>query len=91
MDTYSPEQLGEFLDLWRRSDGAVSPDQLRALVAWSGTPDADRESMQAHLDALPQLTPAAERARVRAQGVLSGSVPDPPSNLLERVRRIFSR
>ncbi|HET9286992.1 MAG TPA: hypothetical protein VFO26_05490 [Gaiella sp.] len=75
---YSPEQLRELLDAWRRPAGVLGPDQLRALIAWSGTPDADREALetslsttQQHVEAKP-LAPRQRRGHVSRLDRLRG-------------------
>lgn len=68
--TYNREQLTELLHAWRRPGGVLAPDQLRALIAWSGTPEEDREALEVSLAATRQqvdaepLTPQQRRGHV---------------------------
>lgn len=80
METHSAEQLGEFLELWRRPEGVLSSDQLRALIVWSGTPDGEREALQADLDTTEQVVSAKPLAPNERRG---------HNSFLDRVRGFF--
>ena len=80
--TYSTEQLRELLDAWRRPGGVLAPDQLRALIEWSGTTDADREALETSLSATQQQVEATPLAPQQRRGHVSW---------LDRLRGFFSR
>ena len=80
--SYTPEQLGEFLELWRRPEGVLTPDQLRALIAWSGTPDEERDAVRSELNSRQQEAKAKPLAPNQRRGHVS---------LLERARAFLSR
>ena len=81
-DTFAPEELGELLELWRRPEGVLSPPQLRALIAWSGTPAEERDALQVDLDSFEQVAEAMPLKPNQRRGHVS---------LLDRVRGFFSR
>lgn len=82
MDTYSQEQLGEFLELWRRPGGVLSRDQVRALLAWSETPTESRTALEVELTTLEQSVSARPLAPNQRRG---------HNSLWDRVRGIFHR
>ena len=59
-DEHPPERLSEYLDLWRSPSGALTANQIRALLAWRETPYAEREGLKAGL-AIIQLREAQAR------------------------------
>jgi hypothetical protein len=80
--TYNREQLTELLHTWRRPGGVLAPDQLRALIAWSGTPDEDREALEVSLAATRQQVDAEPLAPQQRRGHVSR---------LDRVLHLFRR
>jgi len=69
-DTPTPEQLQEYLRCWQLPEGTLAPDQARALLAWSGTPEEERRALKASIAAAEQqveakrLDPNQRRGRV---------------------------
>lgn len=53
-ETYTDEQLHEFLHCWSLPGGTLPPNQARALLAWSGTPDEERRALKASIAATEQ-------------------------------------
>jgi hypothetical protein len=80
--TYRTEQLAQLLDAWRQPGGVLAPDQLRGLIAWSGTTDEDREALEASLSTTRQQVEAKPLAPQQRRGHVS---------LLDRVRGFFDR
>jgi hypothetical protein len=77
---HSPEQLTEYLECWRLPGGKLAPDQVRALLAWSGTPDDQRDGLKATLDTMTQQVPARSLAPDQRRGHVSW---------LERLKGLF--
>ena len=48
---HTQEQLQEYLHCWTLPGGRLTPDQTRALLSWSGTPDEQRAGLEASLAA----------------------------------------
>ena len=46
---HTPERLSEYLAFWRSPFGALTANQIRALLAWRETPYAERERLKASL------------------------------------------
>jgi hypothetical protein len=80
--TYTPDRLAELLDAWRRPGGVLAPDELRALLAWSGTTAEDRESLQEALAVTQQQVEAKPLAPQQRRGHVSW---------LDRIRSLFRR
>ncbi len=81
-DTYTDQQLAEFLDAWRRPGGVLAPDQLRALLASDRTPAHERERLAADLEATQQQVKAERLAPEQRRGHVS---------LLDRLRHFLGR
>ena len=65
------EELEEYLHCWTLPGGRLTPDQTRALLAWSGTPDAERAGLEATLAATQQQVPAERLAPNQKSGHVS--------------------
>ena len=81
-DTHSPEKLREYLECWQLPGGKLAPDQVRALLSWSGTPDAERDSLEASLATMQQQVPAKSLAPDQRRGHVSW---------LDRLKGVFGR
>jgi hypothetical protein len=46
MRTYDNDQLRDLLGLWERNVGALSSDQMQALVEWEETPEDVRDRLK---------------------------------------------
>ena len=46
---HTQEQLQEYLHCWQLPGGRLAPDQARALLAWDGTPDEERNALEVSL------------------------------------------
>ena len=44
-ENHTPERLSEYLDFWRSPFGALTANQIRALLAWRETPYSERERL----------------------------------------------
>ena len=80
--TYSPEQLTQLLHAWRRPGAVLAPDQLRALIAWCGTTEEDREALEASLTTTRQQVEAKPLAPQQRRGHVSR---------LDRIRAFLDR
>jgi hypothetical protein len=82
----SPERtekdLQEYLHCWTLPGGRLTPDQTRALLSWSGTPDEQRERLEANLAATQQQVPAQPLAPNQRRGHVSW---------LDRLKHVLSR
>lgn len=69
-ESHSPEQLREYLRCWTLPDAELAPSEVRALIAWSGTPEEERPRLKASLpdtqERLPPQSPAPNQRRDRA-------------------------
>lgn len=79
---HTPEQLREYLERWRLPGGRLARDQVRALIAWSETPEADREGLKKSLELMHQQVPARPLAPNQRRGHVSW---------LDRLRGVFRR
>jgi hypothetical protein len=68
---HTPEQLQEYLHCWTLPGGRLTPDQTRALLAWDGTPDEEREGLETSLAATRQQVPAEPLAPNQRRGHVS--------------------
>lgn len=68
---HSPEQLREYLHCWRLPGGRLAPEQTRALLAWSGTPDEERDGLRKSLELSEQQVPARSLAPKQRRGHVS--------------------
>ncbi len=55
---HTQEELQEYLDCWTLPGGRLTPEQTRALLAWNGTPKAERANLEANLASTQQEVPA---------------------------------
>jgi hypothetical protein len=78
----TPEQLQEYLHCWRLPGGVLAPDQARALLAWSGTPDEERAALKESIAASEQQVEAKRLAPNQRRGHVSW---------LDRVKHILGR
>jgi hypothetical protein len=76
----SPAQLREYLQCWRLPGGRLAPNQLRALLAWSDTPEEERAGLTASLALTHQQVPARSLAPNQRRGHVSW---------LERLKGVF--
>ena len=67
-ETYTEDELHEFLHCWSLPGGTLPPGQARALLAWSGTPDEEREALKATVAATEQQVEAAPLAPTQRRG-----------------------
>lgn len=63
-----PTKLREYLECWQLPGGKLAPDQIRALLAWEGTPEEDREGLEQDLAATEQQVPAKSLAPNQRRG-----------------------
>ncbi len=49
MNDYREQQLRELLEAWHRGDARLSVQQMKSLVDWENTPDADARRLEAAL------------------------------------------
>lgn len=75
-------QLAELLEESRRPGVVLTPDQLRALIDWSGTPEGDRTAFREALEVRHQHVKAAPLAPQQRRGHVSW---------LDRLRGLFNR
>lgn len=68
---HTEEELQEYLHCWTLPGGRLTPDQTRALLSWSGTPDAEREGLAASLAGTEQQVPAEPLAPNQRRGHVS--------------------
>jgi hypothetical protein len=68
---HTQEQLQEYLHCWTLPGGRLTPDQTRALLSWSGTPDEQRAGLEASLAATQQQIPAEPLAPNQRRGHVS--------------------
>ena len=67
-ETYTDEQLHEFLHCWSLPGGTLPPNQARALLAWSGTPDEERKALKESVAATEQQVEAEPLAPTQRRG-----------------------
>ena len=79
---YTSARLLELLEFSRRPEAVLAPDDLRALIEWSGTPDADREALKSVLASTRQQVPATRLAPNQRRGHVS---------LLDRIKHLLGR
>ena len=80
-ESHSPEQLREYLRCWTLPDAELPANQVRALLAWSGTPDEERARLKASL---------ATHEQQGAQPVAPDQRRSRP-NWLARIKSLFQR
>jgi hypothetical protein len=81
-ETHTEEQLQEYLHCWRLPGGVLAPDQARALLEWNGTPDEEREALEASVAATEQQVEAKRLAPNQRRGHVSW---------LDRVKHFLGR
>jgi hypothetical protein len=81
-DTYTNEQLQDFLHCWTLPGGTLPPDQARALLAWSETPDEERRALTASIAATEQQVEAKRLAPNQRRGHVSW---------LDRLKHVLGR
>ena len=64
-------ELREYLECWRLPGGRLEPEQMRALLDWSETPDEDRAGLEESLEATRQQVPARSLAPDQRRGHVS--------------------
>lgn len=79
-ESHSPEQLREYLRCWTLPGADLPANQVRALLAWSGTPDEERARLKATL--------ATQEQRVQPSAPNQGST---RTSWLDRIKRLFRR
>lgn len=79
---HTQEQLQEYLHCWTLPGGRLTPDQTRALLSWSGTPEEQRAGLEASLAATKQQVPAKPLAPSQRRGHVSW--PDRLEHILGR-------
>ena len=67
-EAHTQEQLQEYLHCWQLPGGTLAPDQARALLAWSGTPDEEREALKASIASTQQQVEAKPLAPNQRRG-----------------------
>ena len=65
------DELRTYLECWRLPGGRLAPEQMRALLAWSETPDEDRAGLEESLEATRQQVPARTLAPDQRRGHVS--------------------
>jgi hypothetical protein len=65
------EELREYLECWRLPAGRLAPDQLRALLAWSGTPEEEKAGLRESLALTRQQVPTRSLAPDQRRGHVS--------------------
>jgi hypothetical protein len=68
---HTEEELQEYLHCWTLPGGRLTPDQTRALLSWSGTPDTERASLEASLASTQQQVSAEPLAPNQRRGHVS--------------------
>jgi hypothetical protein len=79
-DEGTRNDLREYLECWRLPGGRLAPEQMRALLAWSETPEEDRAGLQESLEATRQQVPARTLAPDQRRGHVSW---------IERLKGVF--
>jgi hypothetical protein len=77
---HTQEELQEYLHCWTLPGGRLTPEQTRALLAWSGTPEAERAGLEANLASTQQEVPAEPLAPNQRRGHVSW---------LDRLKHVF--
>ena len=60
-ENHTPERLSEYLDFWRSPFGALTANQIRALLAWRETPYSEIERLKASLAIIQQARSLAPK------------------------------
>ena len=80
--SHTPEQLREYLHCWTLPDAELAPNQVQALLAWSGTPEEERPRLKASLATTGQQMPGDSRAANQRRAHVSW---------LDRIKGLFQR
>ena len=67
-EEHTHEELQEYLHCWTLPGGRLTPDQTRALIAWDGTPEAERAGLESSLALAGQQVPADPLAPNQRRG-----------------------
>jgi hypothetical protein len=78
---HTPERLSEYLDFWRSPFGALTANQIRALLAWRETPYSEIERLKASLAIIQQR-------ELQARLLAPAPAPNPPNRNNSRLRRL---
>ena len=78
---HTPERLSEYLDFWRSPFGALTANQIRALLAWRETPYSEIERLKASLAIIQQR-------ELQARLLAPAPAPNPPHRNNSRLRRL---
>ena len=70
-EEHTQAELQEYLHCWTLPGGRLTPDQTRALLAWDGTPDAERAVLESSLASTQQQVPAERLAPNQRRGHVS--------------------
>jgi hypothetical protein len=68
---HTEDELQEYLHCWMLPGGRLTSDQTRALLSWSGTPDAERPGLEASLASGKQQVAAEPLAPNQRRGHVS--------------------
>ncbi len=67
-EEHTHEELQEYLHCWTLPGRRLTPDQTRALIAWDGTPEAERAGLESSLALAGQQVPAEPLAPNQRRG-----------------------
>jgi hypothetical protein len=81
-ESHTQEELREYLRCWQLPEATLAPEQARALLAWSGTPDEERRALKASIAASEQQVGATPLEPNHGRGQVSW---------LDRFKRLFGR
>jgi len=81
-ETHTQEELQKYLHWWQLPGGRLAPDQARALLAWEGTPESEREALKASIRATQQEVEAKPLAPNQRRGHVSR---------LDRIKALLGR
>ena len=70
-EQHTEKQLRDYLECWQLPGGKLTPGQARALLAWTGTPDKERDRLKASLAITKQQVPARSLAPDQRRGHVS--------------------
>ena len=80
VSSMSPDQLRETLAVWRRPNGVLSREQVRALIDWDGVSPEELQALKKDLATMEQTAEAKPLAPNQRRG---------HNSLLDRVRGLF--
>ena len=70
-ESHTQEELREYLRCWQLPGATLAPDQARALLAWSGTPEEERRALNASIAAAEQQADATRPKPNQRRGQVS--------------------